>query len=107
MASVASVATRSESQSGARARSVGFGSGFAASVGVRAEDLVAGAGPQALPDRDVDLVLDEPDAAVAEQRVDAAGMLAAGRDVQRELEPERVFPVAVRQAAPAVLALVV
>ena len=44
----------------------------------------------------------EFDVAVAKQRVDAAGMATAGRDIQRQAVPEVIGLVAVRNAAAAV-----
>ena len=49
-------------------------------VAVGADDLAAGDRAQGTPGRPVDGVLDEPDAAVAEQGVHPAGMVAPGRD---------------------------
>ena len=77
------------------------------SVGIGADDLAPVAAPEPLPGRDVDRVLDELDVSVAEQRVDAPGVVAPGRDVQRQVVPVRVRLVAVRQPTPAVVLLVV
>ena len=52
------------------------------SVAVGRNDLAAVATAQSLPGCDVDGVLDEPDRAVGQQRVDAAGVLASRGDVQ-------------------------
>src|SRR5262245_24597929 len=51
------------------------------SVGVGADGLAAGAGADLSPDVQGDGVLDEPDRAVGEGDVDAAGVVAAGRGV--------------------------
>ena len=62
---------------------------------------------QALPDEHVDRVFHELNVAVGHQGIDAAGVLAAGGDVQRQPAPQRVGPCAVRQAAAAVGLLVI
>ena len=85
-----------------------LGSGSSPSVSTRRRRRSpAVAAADRLPGGDVDRVLDELHAAVAEQRVDPAGVPAPRGDVQREVAPGRVRRGAVRQAAPAVGLLVV
>ena len=63
--------------------------------------------PECLPDGQIDRVLDELDMAIAEERVQPAGVAAPGGDVEREILPVRGRLVAVRQAAAAVISLIV
>src|SRR5262245_18658636 len=51
------------------------------SILVGADDLAAGAGAQAIPRRQVDRVLDEPDRPVGHRSVGAAGVIAPERQV--------------------------
>ena len=60
------------------------------SIGVGRNHLAAGDRPQAPPDHAVDAALDELDGAVAQEDVDAAGMVAAGID-RREGRAAELF----------------
>src|SRR5262249_14527209 len=50
------------------------------SIGLCRNDLAAGDRPQGAPDHPVDRALDEPHAAIAQQGVDSAGVVAGGVD---------------------------
>src|SRR5688500_18863195 len=63
------------------------GSVWVRSVGVRGDHLAAVAGPQAPVDVAGDAVLEEPNAAVGEERVDAAGMGAGAADREAAVGP--------------------
>ncbi len=57
---------------------------------IRADDLLAGAGPDRPPGLEVDRILDELHRAVAEGDVDAAGMVARRRDRRSDPAPGRI-----------------